>query len=974
MRRNKAYFLFAAALSIGVFGLTNEASASDGNSVNSYIENKIQSGAWGKANETNKINSVFPHYAYRNGVGKPEGFVVHESGTEGDRWSSSDVAMNNEENYMINNWDNAFTQGWVSDNRIDTIANTDYLAWGVAYTGNQRYIQYEQVRLNGKDQWAKQTYNIASIAAQKMLQYGIKPQLGSTLFSHAMISNIWHETSHTDPTGYWATQASSYFGTSYTMDNFAWLVNYIYNQNNYDKIQTHKSGYNYNIVVEQDSQNDGVYYDGPFNTSATTVTQNESGKNYNKKTGRVLEEAKTSRSTYVHVFIDNGRDFWIDKAAVRFVPDKIIKQSDTNYTAVIKQDGRNDGIYTDPFDTTVNAQLAVAMAPQYNGARVQVRKTVQTSRSTYVNAFIDGKWLWVDQGGVQKQNVADGWYTAPVGNKTNSDGTITTNKYYFKNGKQVFGEQQIGGKWYLFGKDGYMVTGLAKLSNHGVSDSKTVYYGADGTMQYGQHAINGKWYLFQNGTGAMVTGFQNLSSYGENKTVYYATNGAMQYGQQWINNKWYLLDSRTGQRLTGLQNLKNYGEDKTVYYDLTTGVMQYGTVTVNGKPMTFKAGTGELQTGWYVNAKKSETSVSGATVTNRYYVTRNGVLTGEQAIDGKWYLFNTDGYMVSGIAKLNQFGIKDDRTVYYDKSGAMQYGQQWIGGKWYLFDRQTGAMQTGLQNLVQYGEDKTVYYDTKSGVMQYGTVTVDGKAMNFKQGTGDLQTGWYTDKQRQVSQTSSAAITNKYYVTRNGIIKGESAIDGNWHLFNQSGYMVTGFAKLNQFGLSDNRVVYYNTNGVMQYGQQWIDNKWYLFDRQTGEMKTGLQNLSAYGENKTVYYGADGVMQYGQRAVNGGWYLFANSTGAMQTGVQDLTPYGEKKVVYYGTDGRMQYGQKYIDGKWYLFKNGTGERAIGFQNLKEYGDNKTVYYSPQNGAMLYGTQIIDGKKYTFDSNTGALIS
>ena len=182
MRRNKAYFLFAAALSIGVFGLTNEASASDGNSVNSYIENKIQSGAWGKANETNKINSVVPHYAYRNGVGKPEGFVVHESGTEGDRWSSSDVAMNNEENYMINNWDNAFTHGWVSDNRIDTIANTDYLAWGVAYTGNQRYIQYEQVRLNGKDQWAKQTYNIASIAAQKMLQYGIKPQLGSTLF------------------------------------------------------------------------------------------------------------------------------------------------------------------------------------------------------------------------------------------------------------------------------------------------------------------------------------------------------------------------------------------------------------------------------------------------------------------------------------------------------------------------------------------------------------------------------------------------------------------------------------------------------------------------------------------------------------------------------------------------------------------------------------------------------------------------
>lgn len=60
MRRNKAYFLFAAALSIGVFGLTNEASASDGNSVNSYIENKIQSGAWGRVTKLTKL-IVFSH-------------------------------------------------------------------------------------------------------------------------------------------------------------------------------------------------------------------------------------------------------------------------------------------------------------------------------------------------------------------------------------------------------------------------------------------------------------------------------------------------------------------------------------------------------------------------------------------------------------------------------------------------------------------------------------------------------------------------------------------------------------------------------------------------------------------------------------------------------------------------------------------------------------------------------------------------
>ena len=434
MRRNKAYFLFAAALSIGVFGLANEASASDGNSVNSYIENKIQSGAWGKANETNKINSVFPHYAYRNGVGKPEGFVVHESGTEGDRWSSSDVAMNNEENYMINNWDNAFTHGWVSDNRIDTIANTDYLAWGVAYTGNQRYIQYEQVRLNGKDQWAKQTFNIASIAAQKMRQYGIKPQLGSTLFSHAMISNMWHETTHTDPTGYWAAQASNYFGTAYTMDNFAWLVNYIYSRE-YDDILSRQSGYDYTAkIVNQASRNDGVYYDGPYNTSSSTAKPNESAQKYNNQSGRVKEEATTKHGTYVHIFMDNGKNFWIDKGGVAFVQDAIISRDSTSYAAQVAQSNRNDGVYTDPYNTTVNAQLPITTGKQYNNLLTTVRSTVKTNRSTYVNVLLDGKWVWIDQAAVKKTNyytvsdVKNTDYVAEITSK--NDGMYSGGPYY----------------------------------------------------------------------------------------------------------------------------------------------------------------------------------------------------------------------------------------------------------------------------------------------------------------------------------------------------------------------------------------------------------------------------------------------------------------------------------------------------------------------------------------------------------------
>ena len=48
--------------------------------------------------------------------------------------------------------------------------------------------------------------------------------------------------------------------------------------------------------------------------------------------------------------------------------------------------------------------------------------------------------------------------------------------------------------------------------------------------------------------------------------------------------------------------------------------------------------------------------------------------------------------------------------------------------------------------------------------------------------------------------------------------------------------------------------VYYDSNGVMLYGPQKIDRKWYAFDRVTGAMITN-------GVFEGYYYGADGVRQ-----------------------------------------------------------------------------------------------------------------
>lgn len=115
------------------------------------------------------------------------------------------------------------------------------------------------------------------------------------------------------------------------------------------------------------------------------------------------------------------------------------------------------------------------------------------------------------------------------------------------------GQQNIGGKWYLFNKNGTARTGFQWIANQ----KKTVYYNNKGEMQYGQQRIGNGWYLFSWGTGAMQTGFKDLKSYGQNKVVYYADNGQMQYRWQVIGHDQYYFDTSSGARYAGRRKIGN---------------------------------------------------------------------------------------------------------------------------------------------------------------------------------------------------------------------------------------------------------------------------------------------------------------------------------------------------------------------------------------------------------------------------------
>lgn len=198
--------------------------------------------------------------------------------------------------------------------------------------------------------------------------------------------------------------------------------------------------------------------------------------------------------------------------------------------------------------------------------------------------------------------------------------------------------------------------------------------------------------------------------------------------------------------------------------------------------------------------------------------------------------------------------------------------------------------------------------------------------------------------------------------------------------------MQTGLQNLKNYG--ENKTVYYERNGRMQYGQRNIRGHWYLFQNGTGKMATGFQNLKSYGQDKIVYYAGNGQMQYGQQHLFGHWYLFDKNTGAMAKGLKWIGD--QKKIVYYDGNGQMQYGFKDISGHRYYFDTLTGKMTIGERKIGNdwylfdqngfmktgfqwiSSQKKTAYYDKQTGHRLQGMQKIDGNLYHFDENTGAM--
>lgn len=275
---------------------------------------------------------------------------------------------------------------------------------------------------------------------------------------------------------------------------------------------------------------------------------------------------------------------------------------------------------------------------------------------------------------------------------------------------------------------------------------------------------------------------------------------------------------------------------------------------------------------------------------------------------------------------------------------------------------QTSASSTTDQNATSTNSAAAVY---KAATQAAATPTAKPVTKEVNQNGH-----WYledSNQQRLDGWQNLSDNREAYYdPTSKQMQYGEKYINGKWYYLNTAnGDVQTGW-----YHLPDGRLVYYDvqkghqavTGQGMLHGMQKVDNTYYYFNPGMGTRESGFKQV-----NGKMYYFSPSRIVGREAYINGYWYNF-DVNGAMSTGFTQLK---DGRTVYYNRQGQMQYGEKYLAGKWYFFDQHDGHMSRGWQTLP---DGRLVYYQldtmGQGRGMLHGLNTINNQQYYFDLGMG----
>ncbi|WP_394238791.1 hypothetical protein [Niallia oryzisoli] len=319
----------------------------------------------------------------------------------------------------------------------------------------------------------------------------------------------------------------------------------------------------------------------------------------------------------------------------------------------------------------------------------------------------------------------------------------------------------------------------------------------------------------------------------DGKWFYYDKDGNL-VTDEWIEsgNAWYYVGV-DGAMLAG----DAYTIDGKGYFFNRSGAMAANGWATDGHFWYYAKANGELWEGWLL-------------YNGQWYYFFNDVqymVFGPQTIDGKVYLFDRDGalvtksgwipfmndwYYINGDGTLLNGWLSYNNQWYYLLDGRMATGAQLINGQYYYFDA-SGANVTRA-GWVSYGQ--SWYYIGEKGVLMEGWLPYNGQwyylgdtyetpfpeyPYFYKEYAPARMAAGYEiiDGQSYYFDANGIMATNswvggeaysRYYAQENGVLKtGWFAYNGEWYYLGD--YMVTGTVTIGT------EVHYFNSNGVWQY-------------------------------------------------------------------------------------------------------------------------------------------------------------
>ncbi|HDJ7777111.1 TPA: glucosaminidase domain-containing protein [Staphylococcus aureus] len=365
--------------------------------VNSSINDYIRKNNLKAPKIEEDYTSYFPKYAYRNGVGRPEGIVVHD--TANDR-----STINGEISYMKNNYQNAFVHAFVDGDRIIETAPTDYLSWGVGAVGNPRFINVEIVHTHDYASFARSMNNYADYAATQLQYYGLKPDSAEydgngTVWTHYAVSKYLGGTDHADPHGYLRSHNYSY-DQLYDLINEKYLIKMgkvapwgtqsTTTPSTPPKPSTPSTPSTGKLTV---AANNGVAQIKPTNSGLYTTVYDKTGKATNEvqKTFAVSKTATLgNQKFYLVQDYNSGNKFgWVKEGDVVYNTAKSPVNVNQSYS--IKPGTK---LYTVPWGTS--KQVAGSVSGSGNQT-FKASKQQQIDKSIYLYGSVNGKSGWVSK-------------------------------------------------------------------------------------------------------------------------------------------------------------------------------------------------------------------------------------------------------------------------------------------------------------------------------------------------------------------------------------------------------------------------------------------------------------------------------------------------------------------------------------------------------------------------------------------------